>query len=60
MLEIRIPMCTKIGAGYLNVKKDKISIPIFRKIGENFQCKKGQGQILIFTKIDAEFQCKEG
>ena len=53
-------MFTKIGAVNPHVKKDKISIPIFRKIGENFQCKKGQGQIVIFTKIGAEFQCTEG
>ena len=37
-------MFTKIGAVSFNVKKDEISIPIFRKIGENFQCEKGQGQ----------------
>ena len=36
-------MFTKIGQ-YLNVKKDKIRIPLFRKIGAEFQYKEGQGQ----------------
>ena len=36
-------MFTKIGQ-YLNVKKDKIRIPLFRKRGAEFQYKEGQGQ----------------
>ena len=36
-------MFTKIGQ-YLNVRKDKIRIPVFTKIGAEFKCKEGQGQ----------------